>query len=246
MRAIYNTAVLMFLVPNLALSAMASPNYKIQSDVVSFGGNKSSSSNYNVEDTLGEVATGSSSSTNYKLNAGFWQMQNIFISVSSPADVTLSPDINGLTGGTGDGSATWTVITDNVAGYEMYIKSDSSPAMSDGSGNSFSDYTPTGSNPDYNWSVSSTSSGFGFTPEGSDIVQKYKDDGVSCNTGTLDTQNTCWTGFSTTNELISKSTTANHPSGTDTLVRFRAESGNQNILPNGSYTASIIVTVLPL
>ena len=246
MNNFYVIIFLILLIPSVVWAAMVSPNYKIQSDVISFGGSKSNSTNFSLEDTAGEVATGRSASTNYKLNAGFWQTQVYYISISSASDVTLSPDINGLTGGVGDGTASWTVVTDNPAGYELYIKANSSPAMTDGSGNSFGDYTPAGTNPDYSWSVPATTSEFGFTPEGVDIVQKYRDDGVNCNTGNLDTQDACWNGFSTSNELVAKRASSNHPSGTSTTVKFRAESGNQNIQVNSTYTATIIVTVLPL
>ncbi len=246
MRRFTAIITLILLVPGMVWAAMASPNYKIQSDVISFGGSRSTSTNYNLEDTAGEVATGRSASTGYKLNAGFWQMQVTYISVSAASDVTLSPAINGLTGGVGDGAASWTVVTDNPAGYELYVRANSSPAMTDGLGNSFGDYTPAGADPDYNWSVPATTSEFGFTPEGVDIVQKYRDDGVNCNTGNLDTQSACWNGFSTSDELVAKRTSSNHPSGTSTTVKFRAESGNQNIQVDGTYTATIIVTVLPL
>ena len=69
-----------------------------------------------------------------------------------------------------------------------------------------------------------------------DIVQKYKDDGVTCNTGALSTASMLGT-FATTADTISTRTSANHPSGTATTVRFRAESGASNVQPAGSYLA---------
>ena len=89
----------------------------------------------------------------------------------------MTPAIPGITGGTATGEATWTVITDNPAGYSLSVKASTSPAMKgQAQGDSFADYTPVNpAVPDYNWSVADSSAEFGFTPEGSDIVSKYKE-----------------------------------------------------------------------
>jgi hypothetical protein len=62
------------------------------------------------------------------------------ISISSPADVSLSPSIAGMTGGAGTGSATWTVKTNNTAGFNLTIKASAAPALVSGA-NTFADYT---------------------------------------------------------------------------------------------------------
>ena len=229
----------------VSAAVMQSDNYKIQSDSVNIGGILATSTNYKIEDTVGEIATGESTSSSYKLKAGYQQMQETVISITSPSDVTMSPAIGGVTGGTGDGSAVWTVITDSPAGYSLTIKASSSPALRFGSYN-FADYTPAGANPDYSWSITSTDSEFGFTPEGNDIVQKYKDNGSACNTGSGGTADKCWDALSTSAKTIAQSTSANHPSGTASTVKFRAESGSSHIQVNGTYTATTTITAITL
>lgn len=223
----------------------SSTNYRIQSDSLNVGGVRQTSTNYISEDTIGEVATGLSESALYKLKAGYQQMNEIYIAVSAPADVNMTPDIGGITGGTGDGQAIWTATTDNPAGYSMSIKASTTPALQSGSSN-FADYTPTGATPDFAWSVLNTASEFGFTPEGSHIVQKFKDEGGVCNINTNDTTDACWYNASTTVENITQSATSNHPSGTDTTVKFRAQSGASHVQEEGTYTAKISVTVTAL
>lgn len=229
---------------------MSSDSYRIQQDSVNIGGTEDSASDsYKLKDTAGEIATGKSSSDSYNLYAGYRQMNETYISISSPANVTLTPAILGVTGGAGNGSAAWTVITDNPAGYSLTIKASSSPALVSGA-YSFADYTPSGgigANPDFTWSVASTDSEFGFTPEGDDIIQKFLDNGTSCNIGSSNAADACWHYLSSaTAETISQSTSANHPSGAATTVKFRATSGSSHIQVEGTYTATTTVTALTL
>jgi len=223
---------------------MSSQNYRIQSDSINVGGQREGSASYRMEDTIGEIASDESASASYKLKAGYQQMQEGYIAISSPADVTMTPAIGGVSGGTGNGSTSWTVITDNPAGYTLSIKASTSPAMQSGA-NSFADYTPaTAGTPDYSWSVASADSEFGFNPEGADIIQKFKDNGTNCNVGTNDTADKCWYNFSTSDENIARSSTSNHPAGTATTVKFRAESGPSHLQVEGTYQATIIATAI--
>lgn len=235
----------LFLSPLAYAAVMNSTSYSIQSDSINFGGGKSGSTNYSQESTFGEIATGLSNSTNYQIKAGYQQMQEVYLSIATVADVTLSPSINSTGGGTANGSTVVTVTTDDPAGYELYIKASSTPALKSGS-NSFADYVPAGANPDLTFTVGAATSAFGFSPEGSDIVQKYKDNGSTCNAGSSDTTNACWNALSTVNELIAKKTTGNHPSGTATTLKFRAQSGVSNVQPVGTYTATTTVTAIAL
>jgi hypothetical protein len=220
---------------------MSSPNYRIQSDSLNVGGVRESSTNYRMEDTVGEIATGELSSATFKLKAGYQQMQEVSISLTLPSNVTMNPDIGGVTGGTSNGQAAWTTTTDNPAGYTLDIKVSTSPALKSGS-YSFVDYTPVGSDPDYSWSVDAADSEFGFTPEGDDIVQKFKDDTSDCNTGSSDTADKCWYGLSISDETIAQSSSANHPSGTATTVKFQAQSGTSHLQEEGTYQATATVT----
>ncbi len=239
-------ALLFFLIARSPVIAqMGSSSYKIPIDSLNTGGQQSASDNYGELDTLGEVGSGESASATYKMNAGFLGAQVTYISITAESDVAMTPSIGGVSGGTGSGSMSWTVTTDSAAGYSMSINSTTTPSLRSVS-SSFADYTPAGSDPDYNWSIATTDSEFGFSPEGADIVSRYKDNGSACNTGALDTVGRCWDPLVTTDTLIAQSSAGNHPSGTLTTVKIQAESGTSHIQPNGSYTATVLVTALPL
>lgn len=225
--------------------AMSSSNYKLQSDSVNFGGVRSGSASFVTEDTLGEVATGISSSTNYVMKAGYQQMQESIIAVVPATNVSMSPSIGGVTGGTSDGSTTFRVTTDNAAGYTATIVASSSPALVSPF-DSFADYTPSGANPDFTFSIAATNSAFAFSPEGTDIVQRFKDNGSTCNAGSGDVTLSCWDGLSTSPITIDTRNSANSPTGIVTTLNFRAASGGSHIQTDGTYTATTTVTVLPL
>lgn len=232
--------------PNSSGSRRTSSNYAIQRDSLNTGGiDTASSNNYAMRDTVGEQATGEVSSSNFQIQAGYRQMAATSIAISDAPNVTMS-SIGGVTGGASQATSTWTVTTDNPAGYELTINASTAPALQASStGASFADYTPSG-DPDYAFSIASTESAFGFTPEGSDITDRFKDNGTSCNAGTQDTSAACWDGLSTTTQVIANSGSNNQPAGTDTTVRFRAESGTDHIQPAGTYQATITVTATAL
>jgi hypothetical protein len=224
---------------------MSGSAYKIPLDSLNVGGQQSSGTLYNELDTMGEIGSGESSGTLYKMNAGFLGAQPTYIAITSNGSVSMSPSISGISGGTGTGSMSWTVTTDNPAGYAMNVHSDTTPSMRSAS-SSFADYTPAGSNPDYNWSVAAADSEFGFSPEGTDVVQRFLDNGSACNTGTSETTGKCWDALTTSDTLIAQSSSGNHPTGTLTTVKIQAEVGSSHIQPNGNYTATVLVTALPL
>lgn len=231
----------------VSFAQMSGSSYKIQSDSINFGGGLSTSTSYDQESTVGEVATGDSSSATYKIKAGYQQMQEVYIAISAVSDVVMSPNIGGITGGTSNGSTNVTVITDSPSGYELTIKASSSPALVSGS-NSFADYTPASVGvPDYTFAIASTDSEFAFTPEGSHIVQKFKDNGSNtCNTGSSDTNGSgsCWMGLSTTATstiLTSGETTA---SGSTSSVYFIVSVGSNSGLAEDTYVATATLTAV--
>lgn len=225
--------------------AMSSSNYKIESDSLNVGGARGASDGYFIEDTFGESATGVSSSESYVMNAGYQQMHESVISMTNVDNVSMAPAINGVTGGVSNGETTFIVTTDNSAGYSVTIKASSSPALVSGL-DSFSDYIPQGATPDFSYFNSTNGSSFAFSPEGSDIVVRYKNDGVSsCGSGS-GTSGACWDGLSTSPITIASRTSPNHPNGTSLTLKFRAASGSANIQPDGTYVATTTVTALPL
>jgi len=225
----------------------SSAHYRLQSDSVNFGGGLSTSTSYRQESTFGEVATGESTSTAYSLHAGYQQMQEVFLSLSTTGNVVMSPNLPGLTGGVSNGSATFTVITDSPSGYNLLIKAENSPAMqSVNSTSTIADYVPVGTDADFSFSTAAGQAHFGYTPEGSDIVQAFKDNGSACNVGNLDTSLACWEGLSTTDKIIAQNTNATHPDGATTTIRFRVGIGSGAGVTSGVYIATTTVTALPL
>lgn len=229
-----------------SFAQMNSSSYRIEFDSVNVGGARSTSSSYGLEDTVGEVATGDSASANYQVRAGYQQMNNSFISISSPSDFSFG-NINGLSGGAATGSATWTVTTDNSAGYVLNARAGSDPALKSVGGAAFADYEPAAADPDFLFSIPATASEFGFSPEGVDTHARFKDNGSACNTGTLNTTDRCWEGFSTTDQPVGERSSSNHSiGGTATTLKIRAEIGTNTIQDSGTYSASIIVTAVTL
>lgn len=237
---------MLFVGGNVAFAYVASStNYRIQTDSVNMGGGLSSSTNYAAQDTLGEVVSGTSTSASYGVKAGYQQMQDIYIAISSPGNVTLAPLIPSVGGGVANGQATWTVITDNQSGYSLSVSAASSPALVSGL-NSFANYTPAGADPDFNFSVPAASAEFGFTPEGNDVVSRFLDNGAACNTGSGNTTDRCWAPLLTSLQSVAQKNSANAPTGSALTLKFRAQSGAANTQPAGSYTATATLTVMAL
>jgi hypothetical protein len=223
---------------------MESANYGIQSDSINFGGGLSDSAGFSLQSSAGEIATGESTSASYVLRAGYQQMQQVFISLTGLAAVTLSPNIPGVSGGVANGSTTATVVTDSPSGYSLTIESQSAPAMVSGV-NSLADYN-TNTNPDYEFAIGVTDAHFGFSPFGDDIIDRFKNNGASCGVGSTISNLNCWTGASTTATVIAESTSSNHPTGTDTRINFRVGVGGSVTQAPGVYVATSTVTALPL
>jgi hypothetical protein len=101
--------------------------------------------------------------------------------------------------------------------------------------------------PDFTFVNAATNSSFAFTAEGTDIDQRFKDNGSgTCGVGSGDVTLSCWDGLSTSPKTINTRTSANHPSGIVTTLNFRAASGSNHIQVDGVYTATTTITVIPL
>jgi len=172
------------------------------------------------------------------------------LSFSTPAtDVTMSPAIAGITGGTSNGGTQIIVNTNNSTGYTMTMTSSSSPAMQgDSQGGTIPDYVPsTVMVPDFTFSVPAATGEFGYTVEASttaDVYTTFKDDGGACNTGALNTADSCWLNASTTAETIINRSSATPASGATTTIKFRITI-NSNPIPaidEDTYTATTTLT----
>lgn len=224
---------------------MSSTNYSIQSDSVNVGGGTSTSTNYGMESTVGEIATGRASSTNYELRAGYQQMQEVFISISAAADVTLLPTLGGFTGGVSSGTTAVLVTTDSPSGYQLTIQATGTPAMRSGA-NSIANYAPIGAVPDFTFVTDPSDVQFGFSPEGTDVAVRFQDAGSVCGIAGSDTADRCWDGLSVLPVAIALSGNANHPLGATTTIQFRVGIGGSIGVAPGTYVATTTLTALPL
>lgn len=233
---------------NLSLGAvMGSSTYKIESDSMNVGGeDTSSSATYKIKDTVGEVGTGDSTSANYKMRAGYRQMQSdSYLAISSPSDLVLT-SIGGLSNQVSEGTMSWLVTTDNAAGYSLTVASTTAPALKSAF-DSFADYVPIGADPDYNYNNAPTDSSFGFSAEGTEAIDRFRDNGLVCNIiGGGETTSKCWDGLSTTPKMMAGRSTSNHPSGSTVTARLRAENGVNHIQSSGNYAVTLVVTAVTL
>ena len=243
--ALFGTIVVMALLRVSDAEVMSSSHFKIESDSVNVGGGNSSSTNYVQESTVGEVATGISSSTNYQVGAGFQQMQETYIAMRGGGSVTMGPSIPGVTGGTATGSTAVNVVTDSPAGYQLTIAAANSPAMKHGA-DTIADYVPATSTPDFTFTITAADAYFGFSPKGSDVVNRFRDNGSSCGVGSLTTVGACWDGLSLTGKVIAQGAASNVPSGATTTINFKVGIGGSVVQPPGTYVATTTVTALAL
>ncbi len=229
--------------------AMTGGTYKIDSDSINSGGIEDSSfGNYNLNDTVGEISIGNSTSSNYQMMAGYRQMEDASLAIGvSLQNINLVPDLGGISGGTSTGATEVIVTTDDPAGYSLTIQSGNTPALTSDS-DTIADYSPAGAIPDYGFVVSVGQSVFGFTPEGPDIVDRYRDDGSgTCgivNGG--DTTNKCWDGLATIAKPIAYRGFETPNNGATTTLRFSAGIGANRLQRNGSYYATTTITALAL
>ena len=224
---------------------MSSTNFQIQSDSVNAAGGFSSSTNYSLESTAGEVGTGPSDSGSYSLRTGYQQMQDVYIAMSVPVDVTMDTLLGGITGGESNGSTTVTVVTDSPVGYQLTIQSENNPAMQSGA-NIIADYTPVGAAPDRLFLTDASDSHLAYTPNGADTVQRFQTNGAVCDIAGSASSTACWDGLSTVAEPIAQSTGSNHPAGTATDIYFRVGIGGSANQAQGVYTATTTLTAIPL
>jgi hypothetical protein len=111
---------------------------------------------------------------------------------------------------------------------------------------SIANYLASTSVPDFVFTTDATDAHFGFTPEGIDVAARYRDNGSTCGVGVLNTTDSCWDMVSTTPIEIFSRSSANHPNGSTSTLKFRVGIGSQGAVTAGSYTATTTITALPL
>ncbi|MBT3412607.1 MAG: hypothetical protein HN802_00010 [Candidatus Jacksonbacteria bacterium] len=155
------------------------------------------------------------------------------LTITAPSDVTFSA-IAGLTGGTSTGSAAWTIVTNNNAGYTVHLHADASPTLAgDAQGDSIADYTEAvAGTPDFTFVVDDGNAEFGYAlnatattiPDG-EIDASFLNNASACATGATFTDSKCWisTNTSGTKELLATTTDETPVAGEVIQADFQVE-----------------------
>ncbi len=153
------------------------------------------------------------------------------ISVSSPSDEILSPEI--IETGSASGDVIWNIETNDSNGWKMEVNASGSPALTKGT-DSFADYTEATPGVPEAWSVAAAASEFGFSAAGSYAKAKYSN-------GTL------YEGFKGASKIeVADDNSATPGEGADVQVNFQVEVGSSKSQEPGTYTATITATATTL
>jgi hypothetical protein len=172
------------------------------------------------------------------------------ISFLTPAtDITMSPALAGVTGGTSNGSTQVVVLTNNAAGYHMTLTASSSAGMlGNTQGGTIPAYVPQSANvPDYTFTTPVNTARFGYTVEASttsDLDAKFMNSGTTCNSGSADAADSCWLNASSSAVQIVNRLTSTPSSGATTTIKFRAviTSNPAPAIPQDTYVATTTLT----
>ena len=175
------------------------------------------------------------------------------ISLTCSSSVSGLTAINGMTGGTSNGSFSCNAVTSNSSGYNMTLKKTASLCHSTlgcGTDKQFDDYSTTSDPIDYNWANTPAGAEYwGFNVSSSSyptaVTQRFKDNGTACNTGSNVSDGRCWTRIPTSpsTETVVNRSSATDSSGDNTYFGIRIQAGSSNALNSGTYTTTIVVTV---
>lgn len=175
---------------------------------------------------------------------------------TNPNDVTMTPAIQGLTGGNAFGTSTVAINTNHPSGYNMTIHFATSTAMQgEGLNSDISNYTPAvGGTPDYNFSVGANSAEFGYTVNSEttagDIDVRFKDNGSNaCNGAFAGTQvGKCWYNVADATSpvgIINRTTPTPGTGATSTIVFQVGVTLNPiPAIETGFYTATATLTAV--
>jgi hypothetical protein len=169
-------------------------------------------------------------------------------------DVTMSGSLNGVTGGTANGTTTAVVTTNSSTGYTMSIAyfdngTDNAMLGDVSASTAIHDYTASSSEPTYGFHTASSSSVFAYTATAdnvSDVDLSFQDDGAgNCNASGTSNPGTCWmeptvAGF----QIIDRGSSS--AGGATTTINFRVYVPNSPspALVTDVYTATATLTAL--
>lgn len=161
------------------------------------------------------------------------------ITISSPSDITLTA-LNGSGQNKSVGTTTWTVTTNNQAGWTLAVASSLSPAMQDVStSKSFANYTGSGAG----WTSPSNAFEFGISAHGSKTTGFGTVGAGGCNSGTADVHSTTliWKALTTGGVQVASSSVKTATTGVATNVCYGTEQ-NGVFADSGSYVATTTAT----
>lgn len=159
------------------------------------------------------------------------------ITISSPSDITLTA-LNGSGQNKAVGTTTWTVTTNNQAGWTLAVASSLSPAMQDVStGKSFANYTGSGAG----WTSPTNAFQFGISAIGANTTGFGS--GSLCTSGTADVHSTTliWKALTTGGVQVASSSVKTATTGVATAVCYGTEQ-NGVFADSGSYVATTTAT----
>jgi hypothetical protein len=173
--------------------------------------------------------------------------------LTQAANVTMTGSLNGITGGTANGTTTAVVQTNNGNGYEMFItffNNGSTNAMQGDVtlSDSIRDYPSTGGQPTFLFSTASSAAVFAYrvsASNSSDLDPSFLNNGTVCNSGTTFTADRCWMEPTTTPfQIIDRTSAATNGATTTINFRVHVPSNPSPALVADVYTATATLTAV--
>ncbi len=169
------------------------------------------------------------------------------ITINSPSDITLTA--LSTTQHTAVGSAAWTVITNNSAGYSLTVHASTAPALSrGGGGGNIVDYTPAVAETPETWSVPASNVEFGFSARGTNVnTSTYGTDSDCLDTADVPSAALKWRDFDLSGSADQIATVA-APTTTAgaTSTMCVATEQDTTFAVSGTYTGTITATATAL
>lgn len=192
-----------------------------------------------------------------QVNSGpFTIKQTILSEISflvNAANVTMTGSLNGITGGTANGTTTAVVQTNSNTGYEMtiaFFNNGSAQTMQGDvtDSDAIRDYPSLAGQPTFMFSTASTSAVFAYrvsASNSSDLDPSFLNNGSVCNSGSTFTADRCWMEPTTTTfQIIDRTSAAT--AGATTTINFRVHVPNNPspALVADVYTATATLTAI--
>lgn len=169
------------------------------------------------------------------------------ITISDGANITMTS--LSTSQNTAVGSTSWTVTTNNAAGYSLTVFASSAPALArGGGGGNIADYTPAVSETPETWSVASGAVEFGFSALGTNVnTTTWGTDADCIAAANVPSTTLKWRDFDLTasSDTIASTSSPTTTSGATTTMCVATEQ-NGTFAQSGTYTATVTATATSL